>query len=112
MQVICVSHCSKENTALRACIPPATISTIPNAVDAARFTPDPSKRKPGRQVCQAVHSYLSQLAHALAAAASAGHKACRKQDTRPQPDPFLHAGSQWSRCRVLSTARALTCWRM
>ena len=48
VQVICVSHCSKENTALRACIPPARISAIPNAVDAARFVPDPSRRTPGR----------------------------------------------------------------
>ena len=47
-QVICVSHCSKENTALRACIPPARISVIPNAVDAARFTPNPGAQPPGR----------------------------------------------------------------
>ncbi len=45
---ICVSHTSKENTALRASLNPHTISVIPNAVDATMFTPDPSQRKPGR----------------------------------------------------------------
>jgi predicted RNA-binding Zn-ribbon protein involved in translation (DUF1610 family) len=30
MQVICVSHTSRENTALRACLAPANISVIPN----------------------------------------------------------------------------------
>ena len=28
--VICVSHTSKENTVLRACIPPSRVSVIPN----------------------------------------------------------------------------------
>lgn len=28
--VICVSHTSKENTVLRACIPPKRVSVIPN----------------------------------------------------------------------------------
>ncbi len=45
---ICVSHTSKENTALRASLNPHTISVIPNAVDATAFTPDPSQRVPGR----------------------------------------------------------------
>ncbi|GLC56388.1 hypothetical protein PLESTB_001099500 [Pleodorina starrii] len=39
--VICVSHTSKENTVLRACLPPARVSVIPNAVDASQFQPDP-----------------------------------------------------------------------
>ncbi|XP_052761075.1 phosphatidylinositol N-acetylglucosaminyltransferase subunit A-like [Mya arenaria] len=43
---ICVSHTSKENTVLRAAIPPETVSVIPNAVDASMFVPDPSKRHP------------------------------------------------------------------
>ena len=42
---ICVSHTSKENTALRAGIRPDLISVIPNAVDATVFTPNPSKRQ-------------------------------------------------------------------
>ncbi|XP_074641689.1 phosphatidylinositol N-acetylglucosaminyltransferase subunit A-like [Tubulanus polymorphus] len=42
--VICVSHTSKENTALRAGMNPEDISVIPNAVDATMFTPDPTKR--------------------------------------------------------------------
>lgn len=42
---ICVSHTSKENTVLRACIPPDRVAVIPNAVDASQFAPDPSKRR-------------------------------------------------------------------
>ncbi|GAQ89246.1 phosphatidylinositol glycan class A [Klebsormidium nitens] len=45
---ICVSHTSKENTALRSGLPPHRISVIPNAVDTAVFRPDVSKRQPGR----------------------------------------------------------------
>ncbi|KAL4443031.1 hypothetical protein ABPG77_008522 [Micractinium sp. CCAP 211/92] len=47
--VICVSHTSKENTVLRACIPPTRVSVIPNAVDASLFEPDPPQQ-------QAVHT--------------------------------------------------------
>ncbi len=43
--VICVSHTSKENTVLRANIPPADVSVIPNAVDTTTFTPNPAARK-------------------------------------------------------------------
>ncbi|KXZ46226.1 hypothetical protein GPECTOR_46g295 [Gonium pectorale] len=39
--VICVSHTSKENTVLRACLRPDSVYVIPNAVDASQFTPDP-----------------------------------------------------------------------
>ena len=46
--VICVSHTSKENTVLRASIRPENVSVIPNAVDATIFTPDPSRKTPGR----------------------------------------------------------------
>ncbi len=28
--VVCVSHTSRENTVLRACLPPDTVSVIPN----------------------------------------------------------------------------------
>ncbi|KAL6767385.1 PIGA1 [Auxenochlorella protothecoides x Auxenochlorella symbiontica] len=45
---ICVSHTSKENTVLRACLPPSLVSVIPNAVDAALYTPDLGQRQPGR----------------------------------------------------------------
>ncbi|XP_050329193.1 phosphatidylinositol N-acetylglucosaminyltransferase subunit A [Bactrocera neohumeralis] len=41
---ICVSHIGKENTVLRARIPKENVSVIPNAVDTALFTPNPSKR--------------------------------------------------------------------
>ncbi|KAG2430402.1 hypothetical protein HYH02_013763 [Chlamydomonas schloesseri] len=40
--VICVSHTSRENTVLRACLPPAAVAVIPNAVDTSQFTPDMS----------------------------------------------------------------------
>lgn len=36
-RVICVSHTSRENTVLRACIPPSRVYVIPNAVDMDRF---------------------------------------------------------------------------
>ncbi|CAD7695753.1 unnamed protein product [Ostreobium quekettii] len=42
---ICVSHTSKENTVLRACLPPSWVSVIPNAVDASQFTPDSSAQE-------------------------------------------------------------------
>jgi phosphatidylinositol glycan class A protein len=43
-QAICVSHTNKENLILRAAIRPEDVYVIPNAVDASRFTPDPTKR--------------------------------------------------------------------
>ncbi|KAK2549538.1 Phosphatidylinositol N-acetylglucosaminyltransferase subunit A, partial [Acropora cervicornis] len=46
--VICVSHTSKENTVLRASMKPEMVSVIPNAVDAHVFTPDTSRRTPGK----------------------------------------------------------------
>ncbi|GAX81489.1 hypothetical protein CEUSTIGMA_g8918.t1 [Chlamydomonas eustigma] len=42
---ICVSHTSKENTVLRACLPPGLVYVIPNAVNADDFTP--SRGMPG-----------------------------------------------------------------
>ncbi|GLI60760.1 hypothetical protein VaNZ11_002990, partial [Volvox africanus] len=48
--VICVSHTSKENTVLRACLPPATVSVIPNAVDASQFQPNLSAAWPSDPV--------------------------------------------------------------
>jgi len=41
--VICVSHTLRENLALRARINPRLISAIPNALDATKFRPDPSR---------------------------------------------------------------------
>lgn len=43
---ICVSNTCRENLVLRASLHPASIYTIPNAVDASKFTPDPSRRYP------------------------------------------------------------------
>ena len=39
---------SKENTCLRATLQPEMVSVIPNAVDSSVFTPEPSKRSPGK----------------------------------------------------------------
>lgn len=44
--VICVSNSCRENLSLRARLHPSLISTIPNAVDPTKFTPDPSRRYP------------------------------------------------------------------
>jgi phosphatidylinositol N-acetylglucosaminyltransferase subunit A len=44
--VICVSNVCRENLVLRASMHPSLVSTIPNAVDSTKFTPDPSKRYP------------------------------------------------------------------
>lgn len=49
-QAICVSHTNKENLILRAAIRPEDVYVIPNAVDASRFTPDPSRRPPAPRV--------------------------------------------------------------
>lgn len=38
------SSVGKENTVLRARVPKERVSVIPNAVDTALFTPDPSRR--------------------------------------------------------------------
>ncbi|XP_026462932.1 phosphatidylinositol N-acetylglucosaminyltransferase subunit A isoform X2 [Ctenocephalides felis] len=45
---ICVSHTGKENTVLRARVPHAEVSVIPNAVDAATFVPEPEFRPKDR----------------------------------------------------------------
>eukprot|EP00798_Chlamydomonas_sp_ICE-L_P025719 gene25719-11376_t len=45
--VICVSHTSKENTVLRACLPPDRVSVIPNAVHTADFQPMMPSDRPG-----------------------------------------------------------------
>lgn len=37
---------SRENLVLRACLDPWQVSSIPNAVDTSKFTPDISKRHP------------------------------------------------------------------
>jgi Glycosyltransferase Family 4 len=53
--VICVSHTSKENTVLRACLPPSRVHVIPNAVDTAKFQPYPRDAPlPARLRCAAV----------------------------------------------------------
>lgn len=49
-QAICVSHTNKENLILRAAIRPEVVYVIPNAVDASRFAPDPTKRPPSPRI--------------------------------------------------------------
>jgi len=46
--VICVSHACRDNLILRARIDPSIVHIIPNAIDASKFLPDPSKRAPNR----------------------------------------------------------------
>ena len=41
---VCVSHTCRENLVLRACVDPARVVTLPNAVDRLNFNPDFSKR--------------------------------------------------------------------
>ena len=56
---IAVSHTNKENLVLRAAISPADVYVIPNAVDASRFTPDPSCRPAPPQINIVVISRLT-----------------------------------------------------
>lgn len=55
---ICVSNTCRENLTLRARLHPSMISTIPNAVDATKFTPDPSRRFPTNTINIVVISRL------------------------------------------------------
>ncbi|WFD32011.1 phosphatidylinositol N-acetylglucosaminyltransferase [Malassezia sp. CBS 17886] len=55
--VVCVSHTGRENTVLRAALRPEDVSTIPNAIDAHHFTPDPAAAPRGH-VCIVVLSRL------------------------------------------------------
>ena len=48
--VICVSNTCRENLVLRASLHPSLVSTIPNAVDSSKFTPDPSQRYPSNTI--------------------------------------------------------------
>jgi glycosyltransferase involved in cell wall biosynthesis len=56
--VICVSNTCRENLSLRASLHPSFVSTIPNAVDASKFTPDPSLRYPTHTINVVVLSRL------------------------------------------------------
>lgn len=47
---ICVSHTGKENTVLRAKVHQSQVSVIPNAVDTARFAPDPNNRPKNKTI--------------------------------------------------------------
>ena len=51
-RVICVSHTSRENTVLRACIPPSRVYVIPNAVDMDRFWVEPREAGPAGERAQ------------------------------------------------------------
>lgn len=55
---ICVSNTCRENLVVRATLPPETISTIPNAIDPSKFTPDPSARFPKGTVNVVIMSRL------------------------------------------------------
>ncbi|CAN0251775.1 unnamed protein product, partial [Phaeothamnion confervicola] len=55
---ICVSNTCRENLVLRAALPPRLVSTIPNAVDPSKFTPDPTRRSPAGTVNVVIVSRL------------------------------------------------------
>lgn len=55
--VVCVSHTGRENTVLRAALRPEDVSTIPNAVVARQFLPDPAAA-PTNCICIVVLSRL------------------------------------------------------
>lgn len=61
--VICVSHTSKENTVLRACLHPAAVSVIPNAVDASEFEPSPNQPWPANSDSPITIVALSRLVY-------------------------------------------------
>ncbi|XP_043198488.1 phosphatidylinositol N-acetylglucosaminyltransferase subunit A-like [Amphibalanus amphitrite] len=75
---ICVSYTGKENTVLRANVTSHRVSVIPNAVDSAAFTPDPSRRSSDRITVVMV----SRLVYRKGADLLAGliPLACRKHD--------------------------------
>jgi phosphatidylinositol glycan class A protein len=53
-----VSHICRENLVMRARLPPGDVSTIPNAVDPTRFTPDPNARSRDGRVNVVIMSRL------------------------------------------------------
>ena len=46
--LVCVSHACRENLILRASLDPSAVHVVPNAVDAEKFTPNPSCRPKNR----------------------------------------------------------------
>ena len=56
---ITVSHTNKENLTLRASVSPHKIFVIPNAVDTARFKPDPSLINPKDRINIVIVSRLA-----------------------------------------------------
>ena len=52
---ICVSNACRDNLILRAHLDPNKVTVIPNAVDPANFTPDPTRR---RHLDRYVHSSM------------------------------------------------------
>jgi phosphatidylinositol glycan class A protein len=61
--VICVSHTAKENTVLRACVPPARVHVVPNAVDAGAFAAAAGARPRGPPPGRLVVLCLSRLVY-------------------------------------------------
>lgn len=68
---ICVSNACRDNLILRAHLNPRKVTVIPNAVDPAKFTPDPSQRSSDRYAFDGyLHAYYRRgmcLAHLLVA---------------------------------------------
>lgn len=100
--VVCVSHTAKENTVLRAAVPPRRVSVIPNAVDTVRFIPDVSKRpspSPKKQEQQQQQNQQQQQR-----AQTLEHRLRRRHEGAQAPSEGGGAGSA-GRVTVAVTAR-------
>ena len=62
-RVICVSHTSRENTVLRACVPPSRVYVIPNAVDMACFYPTQKQSLQDIEDCDRTVVIMSRLVY-------------------------------------------------
>ncbi|XP_075542132.1 phosphatidylinositol glycan anchor biosynthesis class A isoform X2 [Dermacentor variabilis] len=108
--VICVSHTGKENTVLRANVPPARVSVIPNAVETAVFFPDLNKRPsdkggdgPKRLVIEEVRE-RHRLQERITMLGAIEHDSVR--DVMVQGDIFLNASLTEAFCMAIVEACA------
>jgi phosphatidylinositol N-acetylglucosaminyltransferase subunit A len=83
---ICPSHTCRENLVLRAAIEPHKVSTIPNAVDADKFTPLPSN---SQQTLQ----FYSSPEMSLSSSSSSSSSESRNKNELGSDGSALHVGS-------------------
>ena len=69
---IAVSNTCRENLVLRAGLNPASVATIPNAVDPTKFLPDPTRRVPSGTVNVVIVSLTESFCIAILEAACCG----------------------------------------